>query len=363
MSNVSFISKTLDEGHVTLNKFPASKVRQMTKKLESSQATAKHIKQVTNEPHATQINLLRHQRTELPSSKAQRRQNKFRHKPNFNKENHHQDNYKPNEFTRKKFNPTQIHQNSERCHKCGDFQCIEGFRCSSRKAQCKHCKKFGHFSHLCYRKQEAYKEGNRSPKAHQLTCNTAFTKYHDSDTSFTEEGDKPFCLQLKILDDSSQEEQAESSENNDYKSPVSQAYQEKRRPRKSQMYSDKKSQENSHMQPVMPIIVNTEVRQLSTPTIRRLCKDEKCQSTQCYKKKSPVRPKNKYDKNCQSGSSSEKENLDPKKRQMIYEANEAPSTEAVKEYKPGCDQYEAESQERFQVKKITSTSKKEDTNT
>ena len=117
MSNESFISKTLDEGHANLNKFPASKVRHMAKKLESSQATAKQIKQVTNEPNATQKNLLRHQRTELPPSKAQRRQNKFRYKPNFNGENHHQANYKPNEFTRKEFNPTQIHQNSARCHK------------------------------------------------------------------------------------------------------------------------------------------------------------------------------------------------------------------------------------------------------
>ena len=42
----------------------------MAKKLEGSQATAKHMKHVTNEPHATQINLLSHQRTELPPSKA-----------------------------------------------------------------------------------------------------------------------------------------------------------------------------------------------------------------------------------------------------------------------------------------------------
>ena len=73
-----------------------------------------------------------------------------------------------------------------------------------------------------------------------------------------------------------------------------------------------------------------------------------------------MRPKNKKDKNCQSGSSSEK-SPDPKKRQMTYEANEAPCTEAVKGYKPGCDQYKAESQEKLQVKQITSTSTKEDT--
>ena len=388
------MSKTLDEGHITLNKFPACKVRQMAKKLEGSQATAKCMKQVNNEPHATQINLLRHQRTELPPSKAQRRQNKFRHKPNFNRENHHQANYKPKEFTRKKFNPTQIHQNSERCHKCGDSLHIEGFRCSARKAQCKHCKRFGHFSSLCYRKQEAYKEGNRSTKAHQLICNTVFPRYDDSDTSFTEEEEEEeelLCLQVKILDDSSQEEQSEaeqshpgekiaqsyrhsknpkkamwlkkpaksiqsindknyqakSNENNDYKSQISQAFKEKRRPRKSQMCSDKKCQEPSYMWPVLPVLVNTEDKQLSTPIIGRLCQDEKCQSTRCFKKKSPVRPKYKYDKNCQSGSSSEKENPDPKKSQMIYEANEAPSTEAVK---------------KLQVKQITSTGTNEDTN-
>ena len=87
-----------------------------------------------------------------------------------------------------------------------------GFRCSARKAQCKHCKKFGHFSSLCYRKQEAYKKGNRSPKAYQLTCKTVFPRYDDSDTSFTEEEEEPFCLQLKILDNSSQEEQSEAEQ-------------------------------------------------------------------------------------------------------------------------------------------------------
>ena len=34
----------------------------------------------------------------------------------------------------------------------------------------------------------------------------------------------------------------------------------------------------------------------------------------------------------------------------------------VKEYKPGCDQYEAECQEKLQVKQITSTNTNESTN-
>ena len=45
LEDESFVSKTLNERHVELNKFPASKVRQMAKKLESSQSTARHIKE------------------------------------------------------------------------------------------------------------------------------------------------------------------------------------------------------------------------------------------------------------------------------------------------------------------------------
>ena len=44
----------------------------MAKKLETSKSTAKHIKQVSCELQGTQVNLLRHQRTELPPSKVQR---------------------------------------------------------------------------------------------------------------------------------------------------------------------------------------------------------------------------------------------------------------------------------------------------
>ena len=54
----SFVSKPLNEGHVELSKFPASTVRQLAKKMESWQATAKHMKQATREPQTFQVNLL-----------------------------------------------------------------------------------------------------------------------------------------------------------------------------------------------------------------------------------------------------------------------------------------------------------------
>ena len=44
MRDEDFITKTINEGNVDIQKFPASKVCQLAKKMESSKATAKHIR-------------------------------------------------------------------------------------------------------------------------------------------------------------------------------------------------------------------------------------------------------------------------------------------------------------------------------
>ena len=85
----------------------------MAKKLESLQATAKHMRHVTKDPQATQINQLRHQRTELPPNQPQRKQfkkNKYRSKNmGYSNEEQHQAHYKKNEYeNKKKFSPRQI---------------------------------------------------------------------------------------------------------------------------------------------------------------------------------------------------------------------------------------------------------------
>ena len=163
---------------------------------------------MSSDPQVTQIHLLRHQRTELPPSKAQRKQfkkNKLRPKNmGYSNDEHHQAHYKQNEFNKKKFNPRQILQSKDRCHKCGDSKHIEGFQCSARKYQCRSCHKFSHFSSLCYKKQESYKKKPRSPKAYQPTCGRLSTPAssisgHSSDTSFSEE--EPFCMQMKVQDE------------------------------------------------------------------------------------------------------------------------------------------------------------------
>ena len=69
MKDEDFVFRTINEGSVDLDKFPASKVCQLVKKLEGSKATARHIRQVAGNPQAAQINLMHHQCTELPSGK------------------------------------------------------------------------------------------------------------------------------------------------------------------------------------------------------------------------------------------------------------------------------------------------------
>ena len=108
--------------------------------------------------------------------------------------------YKKKEFENKKaFIPRQILQSEDRCHKCGDSKHIEGFQYSAHKYQCRNCPKFGHFSSLCYKKQESYKRP-RSPKAYQLTSGRLSTQNnaicsHSSDNSSSDES---FCLQMKV---------------------------------------------------------------------------------------------------------------------------------------------------------------------
>ena len=64
-----FVCRTITEGSVDLDKFPTSRVWQLAKKLESSKATVSHIKQVAGDPQVAQISLLKHQRTELQTTR------------------------------------------------------------------------------------------------------------------------------------------------------------------------------------------------------------------------------------------------------------------------------------------------------
>ena len=121
---------------------------------------------MSSEPQASQIHLLRHQRTELPPTKFQRKQNKkykSRQPPN---KTFQEDKYRERmPQTKERFykNPQEHTSFENRCSKCGDTPHIENLDALQGRFQCKHCHKYGHFSKLCYKKKESeYKKNTKT---------------------------------------------------------------------------------------------------------------------------------------------------------------------------------------------------------
>ena len=110
-----FVSRTIMEGSVDLDKFLASRVCQLAKKFYSSKATVQHIKQVAGDLQATQINLMRHQRTELPTN----RHNKKRRPSGKLKQCKAPENSASNQV-KKYYDNKKPHRTSDHCNKCGD---------------------------------------------------------------------------------------------------------------------------------------------------------------------------------------------------------------------------------------------------
>ena len=155
---------------------------------------------MSSEPQATQIHLLRHQRTELPHTKFQRKLNKrFKQRQPANKK-YQEDQYRERKPQMKErfYKTSQEHTSSEnRCTRCGDSPHIEGFRCPASRFQCKHCHKYGHFSNLCFKKNGSeHKKNIRRCKAHQLMVATAFAIGDQLDASYSSSEDS-FCLQMQ----------------------------------------------------------------------------------------------------------------------------------------------------------------------
>ena len=73
LKDEEFVSKTINYNSIDSEKSPASKVRQLAKKMDASKATVPHIKQVASDPQAAQINLMRHQCTDHPTSKHKKK--------------------------------------------------------------------------------------------------------------------------------------------------------------------------------------------------------------------------------------------------------------------------------------------------
>ena len=163
----------------------------------------RHIKQVSGEPQATQINLLRHQRTELPQKRYKKKRSHTKSRLGNNKSHGHEQ-YQGQILHRNKgdhklptSNTPVPSNNSNRCSKCGDTTHCEGFTCPAKKYQCKACHKFGHFTSQCFQREQHSQYKYRWPKAHQIKANEIYDSpdSYPSDVSSSEDS---FCLQVKI---------------------------------------------------------------------------------------------------------------------------------------------------------------------
>ena len=198
LQDEKFVSRTISDGNVDLDRFPASRVRQLAKRMESSKATACHIKQVAGDPQAAQINLLRHHHTELPAGKYKKKKSSAKSRQSIYKQ-HGSESCQVQSQHKKQFDVKSAHQSKDRCSKCGDSAHVEGFQCPTKKFQCKACHKFGHFTSLCYQKNQAPFK-SRKPKAHQLQAGTVYAKdraicCQSEDDSSSEDS---FCLKVKV---------------------------------------------------------------------------------------------------------------------------------------------------------------------
>ena len=124
-----FVSKTINERSVDLDKFPASKVCQLAKKYKSSKATTRHIKHVAGETQAMQIHLMRPQCTELSNGKYKKQKPQAKPRPI---QNQNVEQKQPSQH-KKSFDPRSAHKQKKRCSKCEDSTHPGGFQCPAKR--------------------------------------------------------------------------------------------------------------------------------------------------------------------------------------------------------------------------------------
>ena len=197
MRDEDFVTKTINEGNVDIQKFPASKLCQLAKKMESSKATAKHICQVAGEIPAAQVQLMHHQCTQLPTGNFPRR--KLNSTSGRKPQNHKMQDLPTMQKTP---NMPRPEAHSEKCNRCSDTPHAKGFQCQARRFQCKICHKFGHFTSVCFQKSRGQHSTNsfhaRKPKAQQLHAGALYTLQDTVNSEYDPDPEENFCLQMKV---------------------------------------------------------------------------------------------------------------------------------------------------------------------
>ena len=98
--------------------------------MESSKATAKHIRLVAGDLPAAQIHLMCHQHTKFPTGNYNKQKKATKQKPQ---------NHRPTEqqTLEKPFDLRNMHKQSDRCIRCGDTIHAKGFQCPAKKFSAK----------------------------------------------------------------------------------------------------------------------------------------------------------------------------------------------------------------------------------
>ena len=107
-----------------------------------------HIKQVAGDPQATEINLMRHQRTKHPRTRHIKKR-----RPTGKQIPYKTPEGQVTNQVKKPYDNRKIHKMPHCCNKCDDSIHTLGFQCCAKKYQCKVCNKYGHFASLCYQKK------------------------------------------------------------------------------------------------------------------------------------------------------------------------------------------------------------------
>ena len=163
--------------------------------MESSKATAKHIRQVAGDLPAAQIHLMHHQHTELPTGNYNRQKKAMKQKLQ---------NHRPTEqqMSKKPFDLRKTDKQSDRCVRCGDTIHARGFQCPSEKNFSVKCvtnldTSLQSVTRRTNKHQTSFKP--RKPKAHQLQAGALYA-HQDGDSNVSEESntDELFCLQMKV---------------------------------------------------------------------------------------------------------------------------------------------------------------------
>ena len=131
MKDKDFVTKTINEGNVDIQKFPASKVQQLAKKMESSKTTAKHIRQVAGDLPQHKIHLMCHLHTKLLARNYNKHKKVTKHKAQY---------HRPTEqMPKKSFDLQKLDKLSDRWIRCSNTLHAKGFQCHAKKFQCKVC--------------------------------------------------------------------------------------------------------------------------------------------------------------------------------------------------------------------------------